>query len=154
MFKSVFVSMILVAGVSQAADTERTIQLLERKADEVVANGYTGRVRYNVSTFNAAKEMRDMKKEYAEKYAGADNCKFNFESSRRKNIELMTDTTINTDASIPAILRRMYRDGQIKAIHSATWDGASGDSEYCSVYEFVIWTVDGLKLRIEFNHTD
>ncbi len=141
-----------LAPIAFAHETETKKALLEIDtiAGDYVANGSSEVVELKQKPFNLKQQIKIIEKDVK----GFSDCEMVTVVGRRNNIKDLSDKSILDDTKIADKLKALYKKGQIKAIISRQWDGASGDGEYCSVWEFRVFSKDNHVLLMHFDVTD
>ncbi len=154
--KMIFAVAILF-GMSAMATSSNEKQLKEalKIADEQdypFGNGQGDIYKYNVKKFKLKSALNQVKSDYSS--GKHSDCEFEFDADIQSNLKSLNSNDFNESPAIKDALNDLNKRKQIKAIVSANWDYSSGDSEYCSIWNYKVYTVDGLVLDMVFDHTD
>jgi hypothetical protein len=124
---------------------------LEAIADAAnIANGDAGVMAFDIQNFKYIEAVKELEKALVNE-TDADSCKFVTTRSTQGSLDNLDNNNFGDSAA--SELKKLKDLGKIKHIISRSWDGSSGDSEYCSYYYFDIYTIDGQHLYLHYNHT-
>jgi|GEM_PF-6075256 len=148
---------MLIAPVSQAADSKRTLEYVERFFG--AGNGSTQVVRYNVRTFNARARTLVLNRALPT----TRDCAYGTLIGVQPLARLLTSRPIFNDqaegapnamAQAMAVLARMDRAGQLAfVVGRVMTDNIERDS-YCDIYNIEIYARDGYVLSLNLDYTD
>lgn len=141
-----------------AADVDKLLTSIEtdRSWDVFgVANGSHDVFSFDASSFSEAKAKASIE-------SGLENgtesgaCQFETSSGAGvwRDLINLEEENGDRDAKGLTVLKALEATGQTLAIYGRSWDGASGDSEYCSKYDFDIYFKNGKQLSINYDITD
>ena len=163
MKKLIFLVLLLALSKSATADFRAEIEVPDNKhaLDSIVNFAVKNKTsvklayvfRYNVHRFHADTVASGLMNDYLVKMFREEKpCRYNITIGSSENIAALRTDTINKDLSdkISEQLEDLNDHGQLMTIVSALWDGKSGSSAQCSAYEFVVYSIDGYKLILEF----
>jgi|GEM_PF-1073638 len=141
------VVMAAMLSVPAQAGTFETLDKIAEDAD--VHNGFAAAGKYDVKTFSIANKIAEMKKADAESES---DCRYNYTVGRRYAL-IMIESDFVEDEYTAEALKKLHKKKLFKTAITREWDGQSGDSEYCMIYEAWFYTVDGFYLYLEYNFT-
>jgi hypothetical protein len=155
--KKLLALLVLLPCLALAAGTLGALKEIEKTADAgdmEMGNGGVYLSKYDVEEFDLAAAVAEVKKEIRRETGAERHCRFKVFTGRREAIDMIASNEWTKSPKVAAILRRLYDADQIKAIVTKAWDEASGDSEFCAIFQFDVYTTDGNKLTLDYQITD
>lgn len=140
-------------------------ELFENLLLDSISNGDVSVSDYNPKMFSLDDAKKELIKDWEESFGSkddADSCQFEVTVGVKDNEKLLR-TLINEESIyMEESIANVFFDTlfgsstQVKFnnIVSLVWDQKSGDSEYCNVYRFAMFTTDGQRLYIDSQNTD
>jgi len=133
------------------ASTKPVLNKLVQEAE--VSNGDSWVEKYDTKNFNLRNAIEDYR--VGTYHINHDqSCQFENVIGRRASLQKIGDQSYGADYRTEKVLRKLYKERKLRTILARVWDQASGDSEYCSIYEFAVYTKDGYVLHLSYEHTD
>jgi hypothetical protein len=141
---------VVLAAMLSVPAHAGTFETLDKIAEGAnVANGGAAAGKYDMKTFSIAKKLAELKKVDAENES---DCKYTYTVGRRNALNLVESDAVQDENTAEA-LKKLHKKKLFKTAITREWDGQSGDSEYCMIYEAWFFTVDGIYLFLEYNFT-
>ncbi len=147
----VFVALSFALGTASDAhetDTKKALNEIAELAADSVGNGWTSVDELKERKFNLKQQIVKIDQDVED----FSDCKLEVVVGRKVNLSKIYSES--PDRKVADKLYSLHKAGKIKAIIAKQWDEASGDSEYCSVYHFRIFSTDGHVLTLRFELTD